>query len=726
MFRKFASLSLSILMILTFVFSLGVPAFAATERAVKSGTMQDTSNPNNGVITWTFSYDRSDRTASLTITGEGYMPNDTDTSWFTIQSMTQCYITKLTIGEGVKSIMNSAFAYEERLTSVTLPESLEIIGEGAFAYSGVTSLNIPKNVKSINEKMFIGSSIKKFTVDSENPYYTAKNGDIYSKDMTTFVASAPAKFQETGGVGFEFPSSVKTIAPFAFYMSGVREIIIPSNILEIKNMAFSGSSLQKIHIDSGLQSIYNSAFLKCEKLTEVALPSTVTFLGYYSLGYTYKLDTDGVASVLDELGISHSPITEYNCETYLSQASSVSGLVYSPEHFMYCAPDENFTLYSSTGSLGQQYASRNLLNFEAKECTASRVYYAEPCETGVQIKWIKSVDAEGYRILHKDEFEDWRVLATVKGNETFSYTDKAPYEDFPNEYTVVAYNSKGDAFFDDVGVSCNYVKPPVLKDISISNTSKGIKLTWEYTGVADYVNIYRKNSKGEWTRISRESTDSDSYTDKTVKNGTKYYYKIQLVRKGAVGGKTEKELSYISIAMPSKVTVSNTTSGVKVSWNKCGGTEKYYIYRKKKGAKSWTRIEEVSKDKLSYTDKTAKSGTTYYYTVRAYNGKYKSSFLESGKAIIYLSTPQNKGIKSTKSGVQIKYTRSSGAEGYYIYRKQSGSSYKKIATVKGEKALSYTDKSAKKGKTYTYTVRAYKGNYKSNYIKSGQKIKDRY
>ena len=61
---------------------------------------------------------------------------------------------------------------------------------------------------------------------------------------------------------------------------------------------------------------------------------------------------------------------------------------------------------------------------------------------------------------------------------------------------------------------------------------------------------------------------------------------------------------------------SNTTAGINVSWNKVDGAQKYYVYRKTSGT-SWSRIAEVTS--TSYVDKTAKSGSTYTYTVRAVN-----------------------------------------------------------------------------------------------------------
>lgn len=72
----------------------------------------------------------------------------------------------------------------------------------------------------------------------------------------------------------------------------------------------------------------------------------------------------------------------------------------------------------------------------------------------------------------------------------------------------------------------------------------------------------------------------------------------------------------------------NTADGVKISWNKVKGASEYYVYRKGSDGK-YTRLGKSSGNTLNYTDKTAESGSTYTYTVRAcfetQYGTYKST-----------------------------------------------------------------------------------------------------
>ena len=181
------------------------------------------------------------------------------------------------------------------------------------------------------------------------------------------------------------------------------------------------------------------------------------------------------------------------------------------------------------------------------------------------------------------------------------------------------------------------------------------------------------------------------------------------------------EIKQFKCSKPKLKTISNTSSGVKITWGKVSGADKYRVYRKTKGGE-WKYIGSTSK--TGYTDKTAKSGTKYYYAVRARNEAGNSS-LSSSLSKYYLADPTLKTPKSTKNGVSLKWTKITGAQGYIIYRKTGSGSYKKLKTEKGVSNLSYVDKSAKKGKKYTYKVKAYYSKTYSAYSNT-KTITDRY
>ena len=181
------------------------------------------------------------------------------------------------------------------------------------------------------------------------------------------------------------------------------------------------------------------------------------------------------------------------------------------------------------------------------------------------------------------------------------------------------------------------------------------------------------------------------------------------------------KIAQLKCSKPKLKTISNTTSGVKITWSKVSGADKYRVYRKTKSGE-WKYLGSTSK--TGYTDKTAKSGTKYYYAVKARNEAGNSS-LSSSLSKYYLADPTLKTPKSTKSGISLKWTKVTGAQGYVIYRKTGSGSYEKLKTENDVSNLSYVDNSAKKGKKYTYKVKAYYSKTDSAYSNT-KTITDKY
>ena len=223
-----------------------------------------------------------------------------------------------------------------------------------------------------------------------------------------------------------------------------------------------------------------------------------------------------------------------------------------------------------------------------------------------------------------------------------------------------------------------------------------------------------------------------SWKFKTISSGTYYGKCYTYISRddGNVIDTDSVQTFKIKIDRLSKKTVElnsvkSTDAGVKFTWTPLATATKYRVYRKAPGEKSWNYLASVGKGAYSYTDKSAKSGKTYKYTVRAYDGDYKSLYNKAGLSLTYLDTPQLVGVSGTTASGYAKFTWKavSGAKSYEIYRKGgtlNNSEWKKIATVKGNKTVSYVDKTATKTYWhYSYTVRAVNGSYKSTYNTDG-------
>lgn len=148
-----------------------------------------------------------------------------------------------------------------------------------------------------------------------------------------------------------------------------------------------------------------------------------------------------------------------------------------------------------------------------------------------------------------------------------------------------------------------------------------IKLTWNRSAGASGYKIYRRTAKGRYACIKTVKSGTISYVDKTVKSGNRYYYCVKAYNGNVLSGYTETSILYIKAPV---VTVSKSAQGVKLSWKKSAGAKKYIVYRKTPTGK-YKAVKTVTAKTLSWTDKTAKKGQTYYYIVKAVNNKTYSA-----------------------------------------------------------------------------------------------------
>ena len=341
------------------------------------------------------------------------------------------------------------------------------------------------------------------------------------------------------------------------------------------------------------------------------------------------------------------------------------------------------------------------------------MYLAEPAVTGasnitsgVQVKWSQVTGATGYIVYRKGAGKGWARIADIKEGSTVNYTDTTAASGTTYTYTVRAYNK-------DTMSDWNSTKSLMrISDTTLtgaSNITSGVQVKWsQVTGATGYI-VYRKGAGKGWARIADIKSGSIvSYTDKTAASSTTYTYTVRAYN-GNTMGDWHSAKSLMRISDTTLTGASNITYGVQVKWSRVTGATGYIVYRKS-GSGSWGRIADIkSGSTVSYIDKTAASGTTYTYTVRAYNGSTMGDW-HSAKSVKRLSDPKLTSASKVSGGINVRWTRVTGATGYIVYRKSGSGSWGRIADIKSGSTVSYTDRTAKAGTTYTYTVRAYNGN----------------
>ena len=148
---------------------------------------------------------------------------------------------------------------------------------------------------------------------------------------------------------------------------------------------------------------------------------------------------------------------------------------------------------------------------------------------GIKISWNKIAGVYGYRLYYKPASGGWKRF---KDTTATSFTDSGVSPNRTETYTIRCIDKNGNTVsgFYSKGWSMTYT--PVAPTITrLSNTSKGVSVTWnKIAGVYGY-RLYRKYDGGSWTKV--KDTTSTSFTDSGAKKGKKVTYTVRCIdRKG--------------------------------------------------------------------------------------------------------------------------------------------------------------------------------------------------
>ena len=338
---------------------------------------------------------------------------------------------------------------------------------------------------------------------------------------------------------------------------------------------------------------------------------------------------------------------------------------------------------------------------------------------------------------------------TIIGAYAFSFCENLKVIHIPkdiSEISVYAFSGSGletvyydgtNAQWSQIGISegnesllnarkiFSDTKPQTPKTLS-KNAIGGIEIYWEPVLGAVKYNVYRRAAgQSNWTLVG--TTTATAIVDKDVTSGVYYRYSVRAYN--ATGKYSDYVYGLTNLrkymATPELTGISNATNGIYIKWNAVSGvTNGYRVYRRGAGQTTWTYLGTTKN--TYWTDSGVKnaSGGYYRYTVIA-DGGYHSAFDTTGLYLKRLSNPALKSATSSSSGITIKWNTVKDATGYYIYRKTGNGNWVRIAVVTPGSTSTYLDKTAQKGVTYTYTVRAVCGGYIS-YFDSGIKVTDKY
>ncbi len=176
-------------------------------------------------------------------------------------------LTSLSLADSVQSIGAGAF-YNTRMSAVALPNGEITVGADAFAHCAnlaTVSLSAKTHINMGTRSPFAGcTQLKEYTLAGASDFYTVTDGILYEDGGAT-LASVPV-----GHASFELPVQVTRIGDAAYSgVTGIADVNLSRNNFQIGKYAFANSSVESVKLPDGMTAIPEGLFYGCARLTSV-------------------------------------------------------------------------------------------------------------------------------------------------------------------------------------------------------------------------------------------------------------------------------------------------------------------------------------------------------------------------------------------------------------------------------------------------------------------------
>lgn len=143
-------------------------------------------------------------------------------------------------------------------------------------------------------------------------------------------------------------------------------------------------------------------------------------------------------------------------------------------------------------------------------------------------------------------------------------------------------------------------RKPVIK--KVTTTQSSAKIYWKKAKNSKCYYIYRKVRGGKYKKIATVNKKTTVYTDKKIRSGKTYYYKIKSKTSKKSYTSSAKAVKLVKMKTPD-TTVKFTNYHAVVKWNSVSKADGYIIYRKYGHGGTYKKIATVKgRNKISYED----------------------------------------------------------------------------------------------------------------------------
>lgn len=252
-------------------------------------------------------------------------------------------IVDLSLPNSLKLIGREAFRGCKSIKKLIIPEGVETLGFGAFRYcTSLENVSYPKSLVNIDGCVF----------DSDNKinafygeYSTKDNRCVVYKDNLVWFASS-------GISSYQIPENIKQIGDGCFADISINSILLPKNGVSIGSNSFWGSHirdiiippsstigynafaycnyLEKVIIEDGVKGISSNSFRGCNRLRRLILPSSLTWYPKHFVSNCPELNYVFIPNTKDKVSMDPDAFPSTTKVIYKSYSDLSSELTIPP------------------------------------------------------------------------------------------------------------------------------------------------------------------------------------------------------------------------------------------------------------------------------------------------------------------------------------------------------------------------------------------------------------
>ena len=226
-------------------------------------------------------------------------------------------------------------------------------------------------------------------------------------------------------------------------------------------------------------------------------------------------------------------------------------------------------------------------------------------------------------------------------------------------------------------------------------------MKWDaWDGAAGY-DIYRKSGSGNYT-ILESGVEGTTFTDKSLKAGTSYSYKVYPQGTSTCIGFNTGITQLSSAKLSGKGTAFDK---IKLTWLKVSGASSYYIQRYNSSKKTYSNVKTASGKSTSYTVGSKNASTKYKYRIRpckvVFNGRSYGGYSK----IVTVKTKGKVKARTKSKKLKLRKSASKSAKSLGTIKKKgtkvtvtgsTGSWYRLSVKINGKSKTGYIKKSSLK------------------------------